>query len=725
MRRIVMLKRTINFLKNNYILLLNLIVLFILFYITLKYQQYFCLNDEEYFMYGNMMSFSDIINNQGGGRLLAANGLFFYKYLAFLSGVPQDFASGIGAFIKTVFFSFIALSFSFGFFINLNSNISLKNKEGLFIIPISFLLLSMPLMNVNDYNIYLGGIRDTIIYFDYFLPIFLYFSFWLFFINIILKNNDCSNLNKIFILVISFCLGFWNELSNCSTFISLSILMLYLITKKEKVLIKKSLLFIVPFIIGFVSFYMFSDYPKGNSIAGYTYNIENVYNIFKTNINAFLHEYWVCLILNKIIFYVIFIFTTILLLSKKDKFINSIVFVCFSMVAGYLILNFNFIFLSNLDIINKYNVEFMFQRDLYDGIYTNILEFVSLILIGCVYSKFSNIRQYISIFLIIFLLYVSFIYSKHFSLIQNIKLHTKLLAYKIEKINLVYNYLGETTILPVSYLNECDFLKDNQIFPFDSRFNYKNITDYTDFLKNKYFDSLYVGYSVYFNNQYKRNFIGVIFVDDSIAFESLSKRLALLGEKYESDNEIIKNKISFKSFNKYQNKKLTLDELNYNSINDDDLIIKIKAYINYKENNIDEAVKLYNKVLEKNKNDFDALINIGEIYLKQEKIKEAENIYKKLHKLDNNNLTFLNKLLDINYYYKKDYNTCLEICNLMIDIQKNMYLLYFNKAIVLYMLGKDEEADLIVHSYDLKINFENTDKLKLNIANVGFSSETN
>lgn len=686
-----MLEKFLKLQIKNKFLLCNILVCLALVYLIFKFQQYFCICDEGY-------SINPIFLEIGYGRIVSNIFINIYEYIQNLSLSAQDFEFGWGAVIKTVAFSLIPLALSFSFCVNFVEKNIFKNTEGLIIIPLSFILTAIPIFNMHDYNIYLGSIRDIVIFFEYYIPLFFYFTFFIFCIYIQNKNN-LSLINKITIIITAFFLGLWHELFSFATFISIFIYLI--ISAIRKTLSKNVNVYcFFPFFLGFIIFCFLSDYISLNQAANYSYTIEDLINPIIKELGTYTKAYLFVMFKSKILLYIIIFSCSIILLSKKEKQINNILLYCFSILIGYLILNYGFIIFADIVTPEKYKVDYLFQRDLYDMIYVNILEFIIMILIGSLYSVL-NIRilkKIIITVLTILSILIIFNAKNDIKELQNYKKNMRLLAYKIEKINLLYNYFGETTILPISFLETQDYIKENQIFPFDSTFHYKTKNDYVTFMKDKYFDSLYVQYSIYFKNVYNKNFIGVIFKNDDIANIELNKRLNLLNEKFESDKEILKNRIYFRNLAKFKNKQISLNDINTFKIDDNnkDLIIKIKAYVNYRDGNFAEAEKFYNEYLEINPNDFDALKNMANIYFRQNKMEKAEKLYKKIHNIDNNNLTFMYKLLLLYYYHKKDYEKALEMCNKMIKTEDDMTILYLNKIIILYMMGKKDKYNKIL-----------------------------
>ncbi|MCD7780120.1 MAG: hypothetical protein LUH05_05555, partial [Candidatus Gastranaerophilales bacterium] len=238
-----------------------------------------------------------------------------------------------------------------------------------------------------------------------------------------------------------------------------------------------------------------------------------------------------------------------------------------------------------------------------------------------------------------------------------------------------YSLFGESAILPKSYLNN-------------------RVDEIIGGEKDKFYEESV--YYTYARHEYNTDFCGYIFKDDEYAFSELRKRLNILNETFETDEELRNNKVSFKRLNKYKGFIFKLEDIekiketNENS----DILLKAKAYINYKNDNLKEAENLYNKYLEKHNWDYDSLIKLNDIYLKLNKPKELNELYTKMFMSGKREMIFLRKWLFLNYYVIEDYDTAFKINQYIIDLVKeNNQDWYVNKAIILLKLNKKEEAE--------------------------------
>ena len=687
-----------NISKKSIIVVLNIFVLFIISYITFDFQKYFYVVKHDYFWpYTNFEHFLRT------GRIPAyISYSLLHNFLPRITNTnPQDFISGCGAIINVVIFLSLIITVTASFFMTSYNKYIIQNKESLLIIPLSFICLCFPFTQSDWYSIYFGFMNECVVFFDYYICLLFFFIMVLSIIKI-LQNEHIGKVSKFLIAVNSFLLGFWNELFNVTVFISLFFVSTFFGRKLNKDYFK---LILFPFVCAFSLYYICSEWFSGKMGASHPQNWAYEFNQTFHNISHFMSCYTEHLFIQKVpLFLIIFILLIFLLKSRIINKINTVNKVCLSFLSGYLICNLSYIFFK--EIANSYGLDYLFQRSIEEYVYCNILEFIIIIFLGCVYFQYKELRKYILVFIFIVTLFFSVNFNKHYNKIQEKNLNVKLLVYKIEKANVIYNYLGESTILPASFLNSSD-LRNGDIYTLHDLFKYRYKEDFETFMQDKYFDSLYSLYHMYFENTYNTKFIGFQFKEDDYANNEYRKRLNILNEQIEDDETIIKNRVSFKSLDKYKNKKISLEEINKIPPTDEnyDILLKTQAYINYRDGNLEVALKLYSEYLEIKNDDFDALYNLADIYMQLEDINKAETIYEKLHALDSNNLTFLYKLLLINYENKKDYNKALEICDLMINTQKDMYRLYANKGLVYYMSGNIEEAQKIFEFVSTKNSY--------------------
>ena len=682
--------------KRKIIIFLNIFVLGALFFVLYSFQQYFYLVYHDYFI-------PYIIPNvfPDWGRIPAS---ILYRITReflpnFLSIHPQDFISGVEAIIKTISFLLICTIFSLGYFLTANKKYPILNFENILIFPMSFFLLGMPIFLTGCHNMYFGKIEESVVYFEYFFCFLFYFSFYIFLIYLILTLKDINNFKKFLMVLNSFLLGFWVEIFNVSTFFSIIIFLILIGIFYKKSLKNKYLwLLIIPFVIGMFCFYIFSGYSTGTKLLAYSYNWDTIFYNLKHSLYDFIKEYIRYMFWKNKFIYLIIIMLSFFLWKKRKSNINIILITCFSILLGYLIMNLCLIIYIEPTTIHRDG--FLFEREQYQILMLNVLEFVIVILLGAFYFEYFEYRKRILaiIFLIDIILLSTFL--PNYSQVQISKSKTKQLVYAMEKSILVYSILGETAILPASYLKRSEIFS-REIFMLDDQYKFSgeainsNIVEYSKFMKNKYFNSLYFFQTFYLEDTYNRKFKGVMFVDDNIAKEELNKRLELLNFEKETKDDLLKSDISFNKLNNYKNFKLTFSNIKNLDITKEnkDILLKAKAYLYYREGRLNKSLKLYLQYLKKEPKDYDALYNVADIYVRKNDIKKAENIYLKLTKLDSNNLSFLYKLLKIYYYEKKDYKKALNICNKMIKIQDNMWNLYINKAVIYLAMKNTKKAN--------------------------------
>ncbi len=687
--------------KNKIIIILNIIVFCILFYVVYSFQRYFYLVYHDYLipyiLMGNVPDF---------GRIPAS---FLYKLtLIVLPDIlkvhSQDFIAGIGAVIKSIFFMLICMIFSLSFFVNAKEKFRIFNIENLVVLPLSFFLLATPILLPYCHNRYFGRMEESVVFYEYFFCFLFYFAFFILFLYINKKEEKINIFMKSVIIVNSFFLGFWVELFNVSTLFSIIIFIILLYVYNRKLLKNRNLLLlIIPFIIGISCFYMFSGYSSGTKLLGYSYDWGDLFSNIQSYLYDFIKYYIKYMFVNNIWFY-IFIFILAYLLWKRRNYnkknIYLILITCISIITGYLIMNLFLIIYRETPLIGYSG--FLLQREMYQILYLNVLEFVVVMLIGAFYFEYYKYKKKILFVLAAVIVLLLSVFIPNNNAIQKEKIETKKIVYDIEKRVMAFGIFGEITLLPVSYL-KYEKVYNREVFMFDDNYQFEtkagyNIDKYAVLMKNRYFSDIYLLNRYYFEHEYGRDFAGVIFIDDKIADTELEKRLQLLNFKRETEKDILENDISFDSLEKYINYELTFNNIKELKVNkkNKDVILKATAYINYRDGKYKNALALYLRYIKEHPNDIDALINISDIYLRLKDIKKAEEILLKLHSLDTSNLSFLYELLKIYYYYYKDYKKALKICDKMISIQNNMYNLYWNKAIIYFAMNNKKEANKIL-----------------------------
>lgn len=685
--------------KRRIIILLNIIVFFVLSYIVYSFQKYFHLIYHDYYIPFSIEGFFP-----SWGRIPSSILYRLTKDILpnFLSIHPQDFIVTIEAGIKSISFISICTICSVGFFATAKDRFHIDKIENIFLLPFVFLFFSMPLLGGYQNNLFFGRMNESVVYFEYFFCFILYFLFFIFLIYINLSRKKINLFIKIIMFLNSFLLGFWIEWFNISTFFAIIIFLIIIRIFNKTLLYNKNLFgLILFFFFGIISFYCCSSYFTGTKIVGYSYNWNDLFPIIKSNLSDFIFYYLKYMFWDKLYFYMIIIFFFYFLWKRRNYNINIILITCISMLLGYLIMNLSLIIYREAPTIDYSG--FLFQAGQYEILYITVLEFVIILLMGAFYFEYFDYRKNVLTVIIVINVILFSIFIPNYRQIQNENRNTKMLVYSIEKNILVYSVLGETAILPISYLKK-PAIYNRKILIFNDKYSFNEyimdneIKKLSLFMKNKYLDNTYFYISDYFEDTYNKNFLGVIFVDDKIANQELEKRLELLNYKKETKKDILENNISFNKLNKYKKYRLSINDVNKMNVSKDNkyVFLKLKAYLNYRDGNLDEALRLYVQYLKKNPKDFDALKNIADIYEKLKDIKNAEKIYLKLNKLDNNNLTFLYKLLRIYYYDKKDYKKALNICNRMIKIQDNMLNLYLNKAVIYLAMKNENKARKII-----------------------------
>lgn len=676
--------------KQSIIPIINIFLIGILFFITFKYQQYFTLTGHDYFLFEQLMYDINSTSRIPGAILML---LFDYLLPNALNISRMSYINELYAVIKSVFFLQICFCFSLGFFITARKKNLLSQPVFFTIIALSFLLLTSNPIFINEPRLdYLFcNIYESARFYEYFYALAFYFVF---FISLVYSLNKKEKINlplKIFFLLSSFLLVFWNELTLLSTLFALIILVLsFFILKKKQHVNKFFVSIIVSICIGAFFYIISSDYISGTNIATYEYSWDTLFVNIKNYYVDFIKEY-----IKYNIFYQKFFLITIFALSfciiKINSLNNSlnkcIVITSFTFLTGWLIMNL--FFFGAIDI---FGTDYLFKRDEYIYLYRNILEFIIISLSGCIYfqkPKFKPIFVILCIFLSIFLACnLKYCYGQQTERMKN----TRNLAYNVEKINIIYSLFGESAILPISYCN--DDLRMMRVFRLCDLFKYEKKEDFEQFMKDKYFTPEYSHYRIYFEAQYPLQFYGFQFKEDTYAQEELQKRISILQEIPGYENFEESDFRQLKRLSELDINKSLLDELAKSNI-DKNLIKKYTAFYYYKNEDYSSAINLYKEYLSKIPDDFEALSNLYESYMKINDTKNAEKILNRLIKADNNNIYNLFKLLELNFYIKKDYNNSLNIINFMLQTEKNMPTLYLNKAIICLKLKKTNEAEEI------------------------------
>ena len=376
------------------------------------------------------------------------------------------------------------------------------------------------------------------------------------------------------------------------------------------------------------------------------------------------------------------------LIKTKLLFIVSI-----SIILGYLVTGLTEIFGYAL----IHNYEYVFMREFDNHFFYNILEIVIIAIMSLCYN--GKIKKIINIFLIVIIVGLSLILWNRNQIAVNAKFESKLLAYNIEKTNLVYSYFGELPLIKNSYNKHR--LIEGRIGMF--------VTDPFLFENYVYVPPDSISYKIFYKYLYNYDYVGFIFTDDKIAEKELEARLLLVDDKMESRQELKKNGIKFKKLKEdFADKNLTFQDIEKieKKHGKSDILIKARAYIYFCNEQYDEALQLYEEYLKKHPNDIDALVKTSVLYEEQYNNESNEKIRKKiinlmeknslrLNNLDTNNMGLKFQYLKILYTYKKDYKKSLLYTIKMISQAKEYELpyLYYNQGIIYLKLNQNEKAE--------------------------------
>ena len=640
--------------KQNIIYYINLLVCIFIFIMFVYWQKDICLIRHDFFLPFKANPYEWL-----AGRIPASilNFITVYYLPKILLIHVNDFLCGFVSLIKAIPLFLIGIIAVKCFLLNhfaVGGGINfLKKPESSLILILSLLFLFYG--NIN-YPLYLFNIRETTVFYEYSFGVIFYFLFYYLLLRFILEENYYNTLNKnakVLIYLICFFCGFWNEHINCAVFYSLiSIFVLFLIFDKEKFLKKELLHLVIPFFIGFIMYYICSDYVLSgfNETAGHDFNIKQNLSIISTYLSEFNKGYFKYMFyLDKFTYLFIFVFS-LFVFMEKTKQSKFILITCFSILLGHLITCYSYVFF----------IEKIYTRESLIIFHSLILAFILIILLGELYN--SNKSKIIKSAIIIFLIWMTFIYGKfvlnNYSDIINKNSYVKQCLYKLDEINLIYNILGESAILPISIFYD-DIYKSTKIFIFQDDIEDYSSENYKKYLLNRYFSEFYTGYNIYFNKLYGKDLIGFYVVDDETAYKELQKRKDIINNFLPYNNQNSSNKLNFNDLFKYKDININIQKINLSKETDENkyLLIKAKAFIEYKKHHYTSAIIFYNEYLTKYPDDYDALINLGQIYMNMENLQKAEKLYEILHNKDSHNIDFLLRLFLINFKTKKDYET--------------------------------------------------------------------
>ena len=672
-------------LLENKVLIINIIVSLIVLFLIILSQKHTCL-----IRHGYTYPWFNIDNC---GRFPS----FCYEYLfnnflpSLLNVHPSDFRSGggIGCLILSSLYFIICVLFANAFFINSEDKKNIfKRKEFGLIIILSFLLLSLPLGYLDgDYKNYfrLDDLATHAEYFFNYIPLFIYLYFFFYCV----KNKGNIKLKKIhlFILIIfSFMTGAYGEITNLTAFFSSVIMLVFLFFFDKERLSNKNILYpLTPLFLGMIHYYVICNNFIDTGLRQHNLNFFAMLIETWESIEIFLIRFYFVTIKSKIVYWVIICLLSFEIFKKNDKTNNICVLFVLSCIFGYIVTNLLTVFWGS----SAYGC-FMFERDFHDFIQVNLLEWSIFVLLGLIYS-FKERRNAVKIIFLLSIFIFGLILCITYSKINDEKNVIKKASYNINKYCLMYSTLGETAILPKEYLEIFD------VFPFISFENgvKKDIAS----IKNKYIGAKFFLHRRYYLGVYKQNLKGVIFVDDGVAEKELDKRLELLDETKEDMNLPKGKYISFNNlYKKYKGKKFTSDELLKieERKGTSPILTKAIAYAYYQEKEYDKSIELYKEYLKEAPNDFDANLNIGDMYTEKQEYEIALEYLNRLISIDFENLMFLYKILNIYTYGQKNKQKAIELCNKMISIDEKIYASFLNKALIYYYFGDKENAEKVL-----------------------------
>ena len=433
----------INKLKNNIILYINIFIILLLFILLIKIQEFSVLNLHDLQMPFNFLKI------KSAGRLPGDFIAYFINNFipASLNIHPNDARKSVSAVLIAIPFILTSIALTNAFFLNDNKKIFLlKRFECIFILPFSFFILKLPICYI-FYNVnypYIFSIIDQHInYTEYLLGILPFFIFLSILFKLYFDNIKLSKIQKIFYSFIFFIVPFWNEFFLLSGIIIL-IFMYIFFQERTKNVFNNNLFLYISFIIGFCSFFIFSDYLSGNTIATYDYNFIVFLKKIPPNIYIFTKNFVILMILQKWYFYVLlFIFS--FLAIKQDKANYKILIFIYIVIISSMITIYSTIFMIDI----YYSIRFLFFNSHYSIIFSCILVYTILILLGII-SDNKNKKIFFITFTIINILFSIFSIINYNSFIKYIK-QIKVYSYNIEKIYIKSKLNDEMPKFPIEY----------------------------------------------------------------------------------------------------------------------------------------------------------------------------------------------------------------------------------------------------------------------------------
>lgn len=666
--------------KKNIIFFINAIVCLFIFLFIIYMQKDACFIRHDF----SLPYYVDFKRFVLDGRIPAT--ILSYLSINLIPSVlninPNDFRLYFVSVIFALNMVLLCIIWTKSFFISSNDNKDrgFAKLQSLFVFVLSFLLLFIPIDygSSNFYRTLFLDIRECVVFFEYEFCYVFYFLFMYILLAIINSNKKYGKIQTRLIIINSFFCGLWNEHVNASIFFTLLFLFfIYFIFDRVKLKNRNFLPLLVPFFIGMICFYLFSDYSLNlNTIAAHKYSISQSIGLLKNNFVDFNKEYFSYLFLKNLWAFIFIIVLFCICCIEKIKNAKNILLICFAILFGHLVVNYMYILFQDIG--------YLFTRTTMVILHNLILSFIIIVLIGVIYNntKYKYIKIMINLILIGVVLFLIKNAVDNIGKIQSSQYNIRKLLYQTDEISLVYSILGESAILPISVFYN-DINGNTGIFLFQDKLEYLNKEQSDKYLLKRYFSEPFFEYKDYFKRQYKYDYNGFSIQSDEMAIKEFSKRLKILQDIVHIEEGERKKDIKFSDLNKYKNIKITVDELNRININDENkyIILKAKANILFNEQNYIEAIKLYEDYLHQNPDDFDALLKIAQIYQKEKTYKKTEEIYNRLHRLDPHNIYFVCSLLIYKDILNSDQTLINTTVNEINSLLKSDMLAAFNFAL--------------------------------------------
>ena len=605
--------------------------------------------------------------------------------------------------LPSILYMIICALFSMGFYIFSKKTNYIGRKENILIMLLSFLILSSPMIiKLSDYssepiNIYLlnkvfCGSIDSSVYLEHCAGYLFYIPFFIVLFKIIMQDKNFNKFEFFLFPFIALILGLWSEFINLPIFFSILLIILILILStnlRYKLKNPSLILLFTSFIAGFFFFYYFGHFNLNTIGSIGSYDIigrlhENINNI--SVFNKSFAEYmfykpkylWILISISIFIIFVVPIkfFDSISVDNKYNKF--QIILLSLSPIAGFLFANYMSIFIQNY---REGNDPYIFQMPYFHIMEFHILYFVLLILLGIIYfSSNIKVKSVINAYIIFSILFMSVYFLPMYFEIIKYKYNYRNEMYRLEKAFITYSIFGESPVISSKIFENNDFRIDNRDI-------------------NKYIQNFSMGINVYLKNHYKHNYNGIVTAEDETYVNNeLQKRLKYIDIKDKYD---IFRQVKFGTLKKLDNINLSLKDIDSfeTKYGKDDVLLKAKAYLYFKEKDYEKALDLYLQYLQNKPDDFDALINLGAIYKEQGKYDSAVDMYSKLLNLDSNNIFFMFETADC-YYKKGDYNKALDYIFKIHNIIPDNNNINFDIALIYKQLKEKDKAEQFIKLTD-------------------------